>query len=89
MSYQNIIYAAMAPAAIDRLIETANDLAAEVRQFADDAETAGSLTLAKSLRAMADHYDTARLAVEEPSLTNHPAAVTDAERRAEGWLASL
>lgn len=84
MSYRSI-----APAALDRLIETANDLAAEVRQFADDAEAAGSLMLAKSLRAMADHYDTARCAVEEPSLTNHPAAVTDAERRAEARLASL
>jgi len=53
-------------AALDQLLDYADALAAEVRLIADSVDEAGASGWAAERRTLADRYDMARRAIEDP-----------------------
>jgi len=61
-----VAYANIDPFALDALLDSADAMAAELRETADDAQEFGSAARAAELRILADRYDVARRAIEDP-----------------------
>jgi len=61
-----VAYANIDPAALDTLLDSADAMAAELRETADNAEESGSVACAAGLRILADRYDVARRAIKDP-----------------------